>query len=337
MFCGFCCERSQRDDPSAKSYVPGGDMKTSILKRTPVVWAGALICCALWGSAFPCIKLGYKWMKIGGSDTMSQILYAGVRFTLAGIFAVILGSLIQRKALVPSKKALPKIFKLSLIQTVAQYLFFYIGLAKTSGVKSSIIDATNVFLSIIVASLLFKQEKITTRKIVGCIVGFAGVVLINMNGASIDAGISLTGEGFIFISAVAYAFSSAYLKKYSENENPVMLSGYQFICGGLIMTTVGYAAGGRFPVINEKSILMLVWLGTVSAIAYSLWGILLKYNDVSRVTVFGFMTPVFGVMLSAIFLKEAKSLGASGVIALTLVCAGIYIVNKGKKEQQENN
>ncbi len=53
------------------------------------------------------------------------------------------------------------------LQTIAQYVFFYIGLAHTTGVKASIVEGVNVFVAIIVASLIFRQEKLTVKKIVG--------------------------------------------------------------------------------------------------------------------------------------------------------------------------
>lgn len=303
--------------------------REKFLQKTIVVWLGALICCFLWGSAFPGIKLGYQLFQISSSDTASQILFAGYRFTLAGIFAILLGSILSRKLLTPSKNSLPKIFKLCLLQTVAQYVFFYVGLAHTSGVKASIIEAMNVFIAIIVASLLFHQETLSIKKIVGCIIGFTGVVLINLSGNGINLNFSLLGDGFILFSTVAYAFSSVCLKRYSKSENPVMLSGYQFICGGLIMIFFGYIMGGNITHFPPSSMKILLYLALVSAVAYSLWGILLKYNPVSRVSVFGFMNPVFGVILSAIFLGEAEqAFGVASLVSLVLVCLGIYIVNK---------
>lgn len=307
-------------------------MKTGqpIMTRTPVVWAGALICCVLWGSAFPCIKLGYAWMKLDAADTAAQILYAGCRFMLAGILAIIIGSLLQKKLLYPSREAVPKVLWLSMLQTVAQYVFFYIGLAHTSGVKASIIEGINVFVAVLVAGILFRQEKVTGRKMAGCAVGFAGVVLVNLAGQGIDAGLHMNGEGFIFLSTVAYAFSSVYLKKYSQKENPVMLSGYQFLFGGIIMAVAGWLMGGGLDwgsAAGGRAAGMLIWLALVSAVAYSLWGILLKYNPVSKVAVFGFMNPVFGVILSAILLHEGGSIGIHALVSLILVCVGIYIVN----------
>ncbi|MBO5302850.1 MAG: EamA family transporter [Lachnospiraceae bacterium] len=300
-----------------------------IMQKTLVVWLGALVCCALWGSAFPCIKIGYALFAIPSDAVAAQILFAGLRFTLAGVFVIIIGSILGREWLLPKQETVPKIFKLSLLQTVLQYLFFYVGLANTTGVKASIIEGVNVFIAILVASLLFKQEKLTGAKMAGCIVGFAGVVLVNLNGNGLDMSLSFLGEGFIFLSTVAYAFSSVYLKRYSKTENPVLLSGWQFVVGGIIMMATGMFMGGRLTQISAEGMGMLVYLACVSAVAYSLWGILLKYNPVSKVAVFGFMNPVFGVILSAVLLGEAEQAsGIKSIVALILVSIGIYITAK---------
>ena len=310
----------------------GIKLKSEFMQKTAVVWFGALLCCLLWGSAFPCVKIGYRLFQIQSSDTATQILFAGCRFTIAGIMAVLIGCVMEGRILFPEKKAAGKILWLSLLQTIIQYFFFYVGLAHTSGVKASIIEAVNVFVAILVAGLLFHQEKITSRKIAGCVLGFAGVILINLNGMNLQ--FSLAGEGAILLSTIAYAFSSVYLKKFSREFNPVMLSGYQFVLGGLVLCAAGYFMGGRIPVITMSGIGLLIYLAMVSAVAYSLWGILLKYNPVSRVTVFGFMNPVFGVFLSALLLGEKdQASGIFSVVSLILVCMGIYIVNSNNGEK----
>lgn len=224
---------------------------------------------------------------------------------------------------------------LALLQTIIQYLFFYIGLAHTTGVKASIIEGVNVFVAILVAGYIFHQEKVTRQKMLGCVIGFAGVVLVNLSGHGIELGFTLTGDGFILLSTVAYAFSSVVMKRYSKEEDPVMLSGYQFVVGGAIMILVGILMGGKIAGFTPASVAMLVYLAMISAVAYSLWGILLKYNPISRVAVFGFMNPVIGVILSAIVLDEKDTLGVTSVIALILVCIGIYIVNRAPKAGTE--
>jgi drug/metabolite transporter (DMT)-like permease len=236
----------------------------------------------------------------------------------------------NRKLLLPKRSSIGNVTKLSMLQTVIQYIFFYVGLANTTGVKASIIEGGSAFVAILVASFIFKQERLTIRKVLGCLIGFLGVVLVNVGGNSLDMSFSFIGEGFILISTVAYAFSSIYIKRYSETENPIVLSSWQFVVGGIILTICGFAMGGRINTWTASGAAMLVYLAFVSAVAYSLWGILLKYNPVSKVAVFGFMNPVFGVILSAILLKESDSISFISIFALVLVCIGICIVNINK-------
>lgn len=305
------------------------EKSSKMLKKNWVICLLAMVCCLLWGSAFPCVKIGYRLFAIDAGDTASQILFAGARFTLAGVLTILIGSLLSRRVLLPARESWHMVGKLCLVQTVIQYLLFYIGLANTTGVKSSIIEASNVFLAILASSLLFHYEKLGKAKVLGCILGFAGVVLINLNGTGLDASMSILGEGFVFLSTVSYAFSSVLIKKYSQKENPVTLSGYQFVAGGLVMVLAGVAMGGRLDGFTVASTGLLIYMAMISAVAYSLWGILLKYNPVGKVAVYGFMNPVFGVILSALLLGEQnQAFTFQGLISLLLVCAGIYVVNR---------
>lgn len=311
-------------------------MKKEIMQKTAVVWLLAMVCCLLWGSAFPCVKIGYDLFRIGASDTASQIVFAGTRFFLAGVLALILGSLSQKRVLIPRKKDLPKIGVLAMFQTILQYLFFYIGLAHTTGVKSSIIEAANVFIAILIASLIFHQEKLTRRKMIGCVIGFAGVVLINLSGGGMDMSFQWNGELFILFSTIAYAMSSVFIKKYSAESDPVLLSGWQFCFGGLVMVLAGKIMGGSLTFYETACVPLLLYMAFISAVAYSLWAVLLKYNPVSRVTVFGFMNPVFGVILSALLLNEnGQAFSLRGLISLILVCVGIYIVNRSGEQMEK--
>ncbi|MDO5396661.1 MAG: DMT family transporter [bacterium] len=307
-------------------------MKKNTLTRTSVVCVLAILCCILWGSATPSIKKGYELFNIAAGDTAAQILFAGMRFVLAGILTILFGSIISRKVLVPKKESAAPIVKLAMVQTILQYVFFYIGHAHTSGVKAAIINGSNVFIAILFAVYLFRYEKMTWIKLAGCIAGFAGIVLINLTGSGFNMNMSLAGEGAILVSATAYALSSGMIKKYSQNENPVVLSGYQFFIGGIVMCAAGFIAGGRIIGFTVNSSLLLVYLAMISSVAYTIWGILLKYNPVAKVTVFGFTNPIFGVILSAIFLGEgSQAFGIRGLAALALVSLGIFVINKAKQ------
>ena len=306
--------------------------KENFFSKTIIVWLTAALCCALWGSAFPAIKTGYRLLNIVSSDTASILLFAGVRFTLAGILTVLIFSIAERKPLFPRRNAMKKIAVLSVFQTILQYIFFYFGLAYTSGERASVINGTGVFFALFISALLFHLEKLSANKILGSVIGFIGVILVSLD-AFRFGGDSFIGEFFVLISGISYAFSSVFMKRYSKDENPAMLSGWQFVLGGAVMMVFGLLLGGSFGNISVKSALLVLYLALVSAVAYSMWSILLKYNPVSKVAVCGFMTPVFGFFLSLLFTDDSGNVGLFGVAALVLVAAGMIIVNYDKKSK----
>ena len=310
--------------------------KQNKLTQTGIVALLACVCCILWGSAIPVIKTGYHLLQVDSSDTASQIVFAGIRFTLAGILVLIFASIREKKVMLPDRTLLKYAIPVCLAQTVGQYFFFYIGVAHTSGVKGGIITGLGNFIAILLSCLVFRNERMTSQKIAGCVLGFAGVVVINLMGNSLDMGFKLIGEGFILIAQLSYGMSTVLINLFSKKVSPVVLSGTQFTMGGIVLTLIGIGMGGRLGNITTGGLSIIFYLALVSAVAYSLWGILLKYNPVSRVTVFGFMNPVFGVILSAWLLREgAQALGPVSLVSLVLVCTGIYIVNSRERSEKD--
>ena len=304
----------------------------NIFQNPIVLTLLALLCCALWGSATPFIKTGYTLMEVSGVP--STMLFAGMRFTLAGIITVAIYSVARRRVLYPKAKNLPKVLTVSVFQTVIQYIFFYIGLANTSGVKGTIASGTSAFFCVLIASLIFRQEKLTLKKILACVLGFAGVVVVNLNGLELT--MNLLGDGFVIFSAIASALSSVLMKRFSKDEDPVVISGYQFIVGGIFLVVLGLAMGGTVKLTDGVGILVLIYLAILSAVAYAVWGMLLKHNPVSRVSIFSFTTPIFGTLLSMIMLaNEATNTHPINlVITLILVSAGILLLNYQPKEKE---
>lgn len=303
----------------------------SIWNKTYFIVLIATICCMLWGSAFPCIKLGYQFFGISSESTAAQILFAGIRFAISGVMVIIAGSFLFRRFLFPkSVKSFIYCLLLSLFQTVGQYIFFYIGLAHTSGSNGAIVEATNTFFTILWACYIFKTEKISFWKFAGCFVGFAGVCLIELHGTDLsNFKFNLLGDGFVLISCLFASFVPSLLKQFSKIETPFVLSGYQFLFGGIVMILVALIFGGKIGIPSEsiKAYSLLFYLAFISACAYTLWSLLMKVNEVSKVAVFGFINPVFGFLLSAIILGEASSAFSwTGICSLLLVSLGIVLV-----------
>ncbi|MGN0026037.1 MAG: DMT family transporter [Clostridium sp.] len=291
----------------------------------------AIICTFLWGSAFPAVKVGYELFNILSNDVGGKLIFAGYRFFLAGVFVLILQLLMKQNIFKLSRKDLKEITILGVGQTTLQYIFFYLGMTYTTGVKGSIVNGTSTFFSIILAHLLYKNDKLNFNKILGCAIGFSGVVLVNLTGgtSALLGGFSFKGEGFIMIAAFMLSVSSLYSKKISQNKDAYTVTGYQLAIGGLILTIIGYILGGNLTNFTLKSTVLLIYMASLSAIAFALWSQLLKYNKVGIISVFNFLIPVFGTILSAIILKE-NIFDIKILVALLLVCTGIYLVYKRK-------
>lgn len=295
------------------------------IQNPAAVCALALLCCALWGSAFPCIKLGYEWLDIEG--TGSQILFAGYRFFLSGIFTFVIGCVIERKFLTMKRSSVWHIFRQGLLQTTVQYVCFYIGLAYATGAKSSIINASQGFVAIIASHFMLKSEKMTWKKAAGCVLGLTGVVVVNLAPGAWGSGFSLKGEGMIVLCTVVHGISMVLLKMISDEESPMTITAYQTLTGGALLVLTGAAAGGHVGGFTAKSVILLIYMALLSTAAFSIWTILMKYNPVGKVAVYTFTIPIFGVALSGLLLGE-QVLEMKNLIALVLVSAGIIIVNK---------
>lgn len=309
-------------------------MNKKLYTNTFFVSLCAVLCCALWGSATPFIKIGYE-LILPQKNIPSTILFAGIRFFFAGFLTVAFYCISGKKFFYPKLENYANVFKLSLFQTIAQYIFFYIGLANTSGVKGTIISGSNAFFAMLISCLVFHQEKLSVKKVVACILGFAGIVVVNLKG--LDFNMNFLGDGFVLFSGISAAVSSTLIKKYSQTEDTVVLSGYQFMLGGLILSVVGLCAGGIISIGSLKAFGVLTYLSFLSAVAYTLWGILLKYNSVSKVTIFSFMIPVFGVLLSKLLLPESADVSPVNlIITMILVCSGIIMLNYGKASKKDS-
>ena len=296
--------------------------------KSYVVCLGAIICCLLWGSAFPCVKIGYKLFAVDTESIPSLMLFAGMRFSLAGILVIVFGCITQKKFLLPKAKNLWRIGLVSVFQTIAQYSFFYIGLAHTAGVKASVLNGLGVFFTIISACFIFRTEKFNIVKLLGCILGFGGIVLINIGG-DFSFTFSLLGEGFVIFSGLSSAIAAGLVKIFSKYENTTALCGYQFFFGGIVLIILGLSFGGKINGVSVGAVFMLLYLAFLSACAFTLQGFLLKYNPVSKVAVFKSTNPLFGAVFSAIILGESEQLLSwFTLLALVLVCLGIFIINK---------
>lgn len=303
-------------------------MKKESYKSRCKLYFLAVICTMLWGSAIPCIKLGYSVFNIVASATADKLLFAGVRFFGAGLLILVPYSLFHKKIRL-TKKLCTNSLVLGLIQTAGQYFFMYIGLAYTTGVNASVFNAIGTLLYIVLAWIIYRDEKSSKLKLVGCIVGFSGILLNSL--ATQEMGIlSFKGDGFIIISNICVATGFLYSKHSVKNSDPFLLTGIQMGIGGLVLLVIGLVLGGKLPTITVSGIILLLYLMVVSSVAFSLWTLLLRDYSASLVGMFNFLTPIFGTIFSYIlsmlgFLNETSAFTFYTILAIICSAGGILL------------
>lgn len=303
-----------------------------LFTRKKVVYAGATLCCLLWGSSYPAIKNGYALFDIAADDIPSKIIFAGYRFLFAGLLLLLFAMAQHKPVANLSRRQFAQLTLLGVTQTAIQYAIFYIGLAFTTGVKGSIMNATGSFFSVLLAHFVYQNDRLSCNKVLGCMLGFTGVMLVNFNHSLRDFNFVWQGDGFVVLAAFILSAATLYGKRLSGSIDPTVMTGWQLGIGGFILVAGGYLSGGTLVFHNIAAVAVLGYLTLLSSIAFALWSTLLKFNRVSVIAPFNFTIPVAGTVLSAIFLGE-NILEWNYALALLLVCAGIGWVNRAEKQR----
>ncbi len=293
-----------------------------------------LVAAVLWGSAFPAIKRGYLLLGIGSSAVSEVLAFAGVRFLLAGVL-LLAGAAICRLGPRPTPRQLGGLLILGLIQTALQYTTFYLGMARTSGVKASVIVASGSFFLAGLSPLFYRDDRLDRWRVAGLVVGFSGVLLANLSRGGGGLGGQWQGDALILVTGLCSAVASLLSKRLVRALHPVVVNGAQVTMGSLVLLAVSLpfveARPGRLTL--ELGGLTL-YLAGVTAVAFSLYYLVVKYHDLSRVAAYRFMIPVSGVILSALLIP-GEALSWHLAVAAALVALGIWTVNRaGGREQR---
>jgi len=300
---------------------------TSVFQRPVWVVVFALTAAIAWGWAFPLIKVGFGAFGITADMTGSKMLFAGIRFAAAGLIVLAVARSNGRSF--GTSRAIDWSFVLAfaLMNTTLHYFFFYVGMSHSEGSRAAILNSLSTFLVVLLACAFFKSDRLTSRKMVGCAVGFGGIMALNLGGA--DSGsFSWMGDGMIVLNAICGAISNLMTRGLSRRVDIFVGTGYSLALGGLLLIIPGIALGGSLPQVNALGIGCLVGLVAISAIGFALYNKLLSCNPVGKVAIYNSLIPIVGAVTSCLCLGEtfyAKYALAGGMAAL-----GIYIINKGK-------
>lgn len=312
---------------------PSENTSTSDVKSLPLFqrpfWVScfALTAAVVWGWAYPLIKMGFEEFAITPDMTGNKILFAGVRFTFSGLIILAFAKAKHRSFAMRRKTDWWFMLLFALLNTTFHYSTFYIGLSFSAGARAAILNSLSVFLLVIMACIFFKSDRFTMGKVLGCVLGFAGILALNMGGAE-SGHFTLLGDGMIIINALCSAVASLLTRSLIKRVDVFVGTGYSLGLGGLLLLVPSLLAGATLPQITWWGLVILLLLIGISALSFVLYNKLISCNPVGKVAIFNSLIPVVGAVTSCLCLGE--TFYWKYVIAGALATAGIYIINKQK-------
>lgn len=287
----------------------------------------AIFCATGWSLAYPLIKLGYQEFQLDSSDIGSKILFAGVRFLIAGSAVTLYCHFKKIKARITNIGDLGWMVLLGIVNIALHYMFAYIGLGFNSSARSTILDSMGVFALILLSTAIFPDDKMTWKKIIGCLLGVAGIISINLQpGENYFADITMRGDGMILLNACCSALGGLITRVVSRRMNITRATGYSMQIGGALLILASLIVRPqKMWVFTPKGIIILLYLSAISAVCFAIHNALLSYHPISQIAIYNSLIPVLGVIFAALLLQEKLRL--QYIIAVALVACGIRIVN----------
>ncbi|GGH68126.1 membrane protein [Compostibacillus humi] len=291
----------------------------------------AVFCSILWGSAFPVLKVSYEELQMAPEDTMAKVVFAGMRFLLAGLIVLAGLLLTNRKHLFLTRRQFLVLLLLGVIQTALQYFFFYNGLAKVTGMQGAILSSCGTFFTVLLAHFYYRNDRMNRKKVLGLLFGFTGIIVANW-GQELKLVFQLDGEGFMILSGLTSAVATIMAKELATGIHPFAITGWQLTLGAAVMLLIGV------PQLEPGAMVftplgwgLFIYSAFLSAAAFALWYSILKYNNAGELSMYKFIVPVSGALLSALFIP-GEVLNVFILAAIALVAIGIIIVNYHKEK-----
>lgn len=296
-------------------------MKKSGILHTLIL---PLFVMVLWGSLYPMIKVGYTAFGVNTSSVADILMFASVRFVLSGLIVCIIALLKKEKVNAPKTK---NVFRIVLIGTIAiflHYSFVYVGLTSTDSSKTALIKQLGTLLYVCSAFLFIKGEQFNKFKIIGGLIGFAGIIAINWTGKSFYFS---SGDILIILASICTVISSILSKVSTKDCSPYWMTGISQFSGGVLLLITAIIMGGKFPTFNPVATLVLLYICAASVVGYLIWYSSMKAATVSRLFIIKFAEPLLACVFSAILLGE-NIFKIQYLIAFILISLGITLGNR---------
>jgi drug/metabolite transporter (DMT)-like permease len=284
-------------------------------------WIHFSLLALIWGTSF-------LWIKIVVGE-VSPIMLVSFR-TLFATLGLAMVLLFDHSARLRWKILRPRLGVFVMVGFLNVALpFVLISWSETyieSGM-ASILNSTVPLFTIVLAPLFLSDDRFSLPKLLGLLVGFAGVIVLFLPALSHGVSHSLIGQGGMLLATLSYAAGGVYARVKTRGLPPQIQAFMQFVMATLLVWALMLLVDRplRFPHLAITWV-GLLWLGLLgSCIAYLLYFSLLNSVGPTRTLLVTYMTPLVGVLLGAAYLHEQVTWQA--VVGGILIVSGVVVVN----------
>ena len=154
---------------------------------------------------------------------------------------------------------------------------------------------------IVFSAFFFKDDKLTLPKLFGTVIGFSGIVVLNVGGGGISFGV---GELLILLASVCTVASNIIGKHLYVTKAPIAAMGVSQLFGGAVMLIIGFASGGSMSLAEANAFPVMGYIIFASSVSYCIWALLVKAGKLSGLFIIKFLEPIFACVFGWILLGE---------------------------------
>jgi drug/metabolite transporter (DMT)-like permease len=277
-----------------------------------------LILTLIWGFNFPTIK----YVNQG----IAPVFASTIRSVIASICGVIY-CIEKKETLFHRDIRLFHGFMVGLMFGV-EFACIYSGMLYTDAARSILFVNLSPFVVAVGAHFFLKGDRLTLLKMVGLTLAFTGIVTVFGERPKTAKTTMIFGDVLEITAAFLWGATTLYIKKFmAEKVEPIHTFLYQLIFSIPVMLIVSFVLEPQWIYKTDASILALLFYQSVivAFMSYFIWFKLIHEYSVSRLSAFTFLTPIYGVLLGILFLKEEFTF--SLMVGLPMVSLGIFFVN----------
>lgn len=267
---------------------------------------------ALWGGSFPLLRIA--------SPAFGPWLLAGVRCVLAALVLTLLMRVLREHW--PPRRAWRALGVLSLLTVVAPFVLFnWAALVIPSG-YSAVLNATAPLFGVLGAAAA-GEERLSSRRLLGCAAGFAGVaLLVQLGPVAVTLQVVLAALACT-AAAAAYGFGAILMKRATLAHGPLPASAVVHVAAAcvLLLPSAASLPAARYTAAAWIAVAVLGLL--TSGLMYWVSMRLMREIPASAATSAAFMIPLFGVTWGGLFLGEPVTWGMAPGCVLVLTATAL--------------